>query len=41
MDTILQNKKTVIITKPDHTKYLLDEYQPETQIREQSYQRLS
>ena len=35
----LLNKKTVIITKPGHTQYALDEHQLATGRRDQSYQR--
>ena len=35
------NKKTLIITKPDHTQDSLDEHQLDTEIWDQSYQRLS
>ena len=35
----LLNKKTVIITKPDHTQYALDGHQLSTGRTDQSYQR--
>ena len=36
----MQNKKTVIIPKPEHTQDVLDDHQLATNIRDHSYQRL-
>ena len=37
----LQNNNTVIISKPDHTQDVLDEYQLSAKRRDQLYQRLA